>query len=255
MSDVLERTFSVGARVRIEASTTAGDLVVSPGPGGEVTVRVEGGADAYAVERVGDVVLVRPQRSGFFSRASGCNVFLEVPESADLSLVCTSGDIIVNATVHDLEATSASGDIRIEGIARRGSVRTASGDVFVGDVGERLEVTTASGTVRCGTIGRDLSATSGSGDVYVDGIGESAEAKTASGDIQIHRFDGVELVAKTFSGGIRIGVPPRRLLEVDLQTLSGELHNRLPESQGGEPERSVSLRCSTVSGDLTLRGA
>ncbi len=255
MTSNIHEVFTVGERVRIEASTTSGDIIVSPGEPGVVDIRIEDGLGNFMVEQSGDLILIKPNRSGFFSRFASADIHLAVPGSAELALHCTSGDVLVNTPVREVEVSSASGDVRIDDVARSVKVRSASGDVWVGGVGEQLTVTTASGTVRAGDVGRDFTATSGSGDVYVDRVGETASVKAASGDISVHRFDGTELSVKTLSGDLRIGIPPRRLLDVDLQTLSGELRNRLPEGDGSDPERSVSLRLTTVSGDVTLRGA
>lgn len=255
MSDDLHRTFTVGPRVRIEASTGSGDIVVSPGTPGTVAVRVDGGAGSYLAEQSGDSIIVKPAKSGFFSRFGGADVFLEVPEGAELSLSCSSGDTMVNVSAQEIEASSASGDIRVQRIERSGRLRCASGDISVGDVGEGLVVTSASGSIRVGEIGRTLSVTSGSGDITIGAVGETAQLKAASGDITVGRFDGTELTAKTLSGDLRLGLPPRRLLDVDLQTMSGDVRNRLPAGDGSPPERTVALRVTTVSGNVTLRGA
>ena len=135
MSDDLHRTFTVGPRVRIEASTGSGDIVVSPGTPGTVAVRVDGGAGSYLAEQSGDSIIVKPAKSGFFSRFGGADVFLEVPEGAELSLSCSSGDTMVNVSAQEIEASSASGDIRVQRIERSGRLRCASGDISVGDVG------------------------------------------------------------------------------------------------------------------------
>jgi hypothetical protein len=40
-----------------------------------------------------------------------------------------------------------------------------------------------------------------------------------------------------------------------MDSISGELRNRLPAGDGSPPEVVVRLRISTVTGDVTLRGA
>ncbi len=253
MTDI-RRVFEVGDRVRLEASTTSGDIVVSEGDSGVVDVLVDSGGENYDLEQHGDLITVRPKR-GLLRRFSSSDIHLEVPPQASLSLSCTSGDIIVNAPVRELHAGTAAGDLRIGFVERSANLRSASGDVYADEVGERLQITTASGTVRIGTVGRDLTVTSASGDVQADYVGESANVKSASGDVRLRNFEGGDLRARTLSGDISIGLPPRRLLDVDLQTLSGELRNRLPEGDGSEPDRTVTLHLKTVSGDVTLRGA
>lgn len=247
--------FEVGDRVRVEATTTAGEIVVGEGTEGSVAVRVSGSrADDFRIEQRGDVIVVAPER-GMRRWFGGADIDVEVPAGATLDLRTTSGDIIVTVAVAEMAATVASGDVRAGAVGRTAIIHSASGDVFVDEIGERAEVTTASGAVRIGGVGRDLAVTSAGGDVWVDHIGESATVKTASGNVSIGRFDGGDLRVATLSGDVRLGVPPRRLLDLDLSTLSGDLRNRLPEGEGGEPERSVVLRLKTVSGDVTLEGA
>ncbi len=249
------QTFQVGDRVRVEAATTAGEVVVSEGAAGTVSVRVSGSkADEFRIEQRGDLIVVAPER-GMRRWFGGADIDLEVPAGAILHLRTTSGDVAVNVPTAELNVSLASGDVRAADVAGIAVVRSAAGDVYVDDVGERLEVTTASGDVRVGRVGRDLTATTASGYVHVERVGETAGVKTASGDVVISRFDGTDLQVTTLSGDVRVGLPPRRLLDLDLQTLSGDLRNRLPEGGGGAPERSVTLRLKTVSGDVTLEGA
>lgn len=247
--------FEVGERTRVEAMTTAGDVIVHAAPPGTVAVLVDGTrADEYVIEQRGDVITVEPAK-GMRRWFGGADIHLEVPATATLELSCTSGDISVNCAVLEVEANVASGDIRIDEVARSARIKSASGDVFVDIVGERLDVGTASGTLRIGTVGRDVSVATASGDTYIDRIGETANLRSASGDVEVTRFDGTDLKVRTLSGDVRIGIPSRRLLDVEIQTLSGELRNRLVEGDGAPPERSVSLQLTTVSGDVTLQGA
>jgi DUF4097 and DUF4098 domain-containing protein YvlB len=249
------QAFQVGDRVRVEAATTAGEIVAVEGAAGMVSVRVSGSrAEEFRIEQRGDLIVVVPER-GMRRWLGGADIDLVVPVGATLDLRTTSGDVVVDVRVTELSVSLASGDVRAGDVARIATVRSAAGDISIGSVGERLEATTASGDVRIGQVERDLTVSTASGLVHIDRVGETASVKSASGDVVVSRFDGTDLQVATLSGDVRIGVPSRRLLDVDLQTLSGDLRNRLPEGEGGEPERSVSLRLKTVSGDVTLEGA
>lgn len=249
------QTFEVGDRVRVEAATTAGQITAVEGGAGVVAVRVDGTrADEFRIEQRGDLVVVAPE-CGKRRWFGGADIDLQVPAGAALDLRTTSGDVVVDVRVTELAVSLASGDVRAGDIDRVAMVRSAAGDISIGSVGERVEATSASGDVRIGQVGRDLSVTTASGSVHVDRVGETAAVRSASGDIVVSRFDGTDLQVATLSGDVRIGVPPRRLLDLDLQTLSGDLRNRLPDGGAGEPERSVSMRLKTVSGDVTLEGA
>jgi DUF4097 and DUF4098 domain-containing protein YvlB len=232
----------------------SGEIVISAASAGHVGVAIDGGGDEYVLQQVGDLITIKPPR-GRPRRFASADLQIEVPPTATVALSCASGDVQVNALVHDLEVETSSGDMRVGDVTRSAALRSASGDVVVGRVGERLDLTTASGDVRVGTVAHDASVTSTSGDVYIEEVGETADLRSASGNLDIMRFLGVDLAARTLSGDVRIGIPARRDLDVDIQSLSGSLRNRLPKGDGSAPERSVSLRIKTVSGDVTLRGA
>lgn len=78
---------------------------------------------------------------------------------------------------------------------------------------------------------------------------------SASGDLRIGRVDGSEVNARTLSGDVVLGIPARRRIDVDMQSMSGDLRNRLPKGDGSPPEASIRIRAVSVSGDVTLRGA
>ena len=104
-------------------------------------------------------------------------------------------------------------------------------------------------------MGRDVTANSASGDVVVRSVAGTMTVRTASGDVTVHSFDGSHLEAKTLSGTMRIGVPPSRIIDFDMQSLSGELRNDLTDGDGDDPERSLTLRLKTLSGDVYLANA
>ena len=121
-------------------------------------------------------------------------------------------------------------------------------------VAGRLEVSTASGDVRVGSVQGDVNSTTASGDLSIDEVGGSASLRTASGNLTIGRLTGGDLSAKSLSGNLKVGIPPRRRIDVDLHSLSGKLRNRLPEGDGSPPEAEIVVRANTVSGDVTLLG-
>lgn len=246
------QTFEVGDRIRIEATASSGGIVVSVGPAGVVEVTLED-PSGYVVEHRGELITVTPER-GRLRRRGASDIHLRVPAAVSLGLKTASGDVMVNVPVREVEVSTASGDIRL-GSAARLKAQSGSGDVHIDAVETLAEVNTGSGEVRIGVVEHDLQVNTASGDVDVDRIGRTAGLKSASGDLTVRRFDGTDLRLNTLSGDARVGVPPHRVLDCDLQTLSGELRNRLPTGDGSEPELQVSLRIKTMSGDVTLEGA
>lgn len=248
-----KETFAVGNRPRVELSTRSGDIFVAEGPAGEIEVTLDGSPKRFAVSQHGDTIVVEPE--GGIGLGSSTDISVKVPAQTSALLKCTSGDVFVDALLSGLEVGVASGDVRVRTVTGDASVKTASGDTTIETVEGRLDIATASGDVRIGRVGLELAMATASGDAVVDSVDGSVSLRTASGDVKIRRFDGPDLTAKTLSGDVTVGIPRRRRIDLDLQSLSGSLRNRLPEGDGSPPEKTIRLRVKSVSGDLVLTGA
>ena len=254
MSDRHEQ-FSVGERPRVEAATTSGGITIREGVAGTIEVWLEGSSEQVEIEQVGDTVIVGPPRGGFLRRVWSGDIVVNAPSGAAVEVRCGSGDIHLDLPVGDLDASVASGDIRARRVAGNATIKSASGDVVLEHVAGRLELSTASGDARVGSVDGDVNSNTASGDLTIDRLGGSALLRTASGNLTIRRLDGQDLSAKSLSGNLKVGIPPRRRIDVDLHSLSGKLRNRLPEGDGSPPEAEIVVRVNTVSGDVTLQGA
>ncbi|MDJ0925000.1 MAG: DUF4097 family beta strand repeat-containing protein [Acidimicrobiia bacterium] len=253
MSERIE-SFRVGEAVRIVAATRSGDIRVVEGVAGAVEVTVAGvSAAAYVIEQVGEIISVEPERHGRFLTSSA-DIVLTVPAGASLELACTSGDIDVQGRARELRASVASGNVRANTVVTTCRVNSASGDIRVGSA-QDAEINTASGTVRLGHIERSLRLNAASGNVFVDTVGEYAICKVASSDVRIDTFEGSEIRVKSMSGDLHLGIPQRRIVELDFSSLSGRLRNKLPTSDGSPSEKTLVVSMAAVSGDITLTAA
>lgn len=253
MTDRIE-TFEVGERVRVVAAARSGDITVTNAKPGSVTVAIDGpGAANYEIDQVGDVISIEPRRKGRRFGTSA-EIVLAVPTYASVELSCSSGDINVQGSVLEMRASVASGDVRADKIETLCRVNSASGDIRFSEALD-AEINTASGTVRLGVVRRSLRVNAASGDVYVDEVGDTAICKVASSDVRIGAFNGTELRHKAVSGDLHLGIPPRRSVEMEFSSMSGQLRNKLPTGDGSPPEKTLSVSVAAVSGDVTLRGA
>jgi DUF4097 and DUF4098 domain-containing protein YvlB len=253
MSDRHEQ-FVVGEHPRVEVTGTSGSITIREGGAGIVEVRLDGTPDQVAIDQVGDTVIIGRPRGGFLRRMWSSDVVVTVPAGTAVLARNGSGDIHVDVPVSELDAAVASGDVRVHRVAGNAVIKAASGDIWVKHVDGRLDLNTASGDARIGTVGGDVASSTSSGDVAIDRVGGAASLRTASGDLTIRRFDGDELSAKILSGDLEVGIPARRRISVVLDSLSGRLRNRLPEGDGSPPEKEITVRATTVSGDVTLHG-
>jgi len=250
VSDPRRETFEVGERPRIEMNLPSGDAVFLPGEPGRVEVLVEGRhADELVVEQRGGRILLRtPGRSG--SRWDSFDVTFRAPVGTDLEVRAASADVDVKVTVGSLGASLASGDIRAGEIEGDATVESASGDVELGEVGGNLAVSTASGDVLLRQAGGRAALNTASGEVRLGSVLAALSVSTQSGDFEVEHYAGGDLVCNSTSGDIRIGLPSGRTLDVDLNTVSGDIRSDFsPEDGDGATAR---LRVKTVSGDIVL---
>ncbi len=246
--------FDVGDHPRIEVSNTSGQIAVVAGDPGRIDVTIDGSGDKYTIENYGNTVVVRPER-GFLKRIFSSDIVVRVPAGTDIEAKNASGDVSIDVDAGDVEVVTASGDIRARVVAGAARLKVASGDVGLDHVNGSLDVISASGEVRVVRVDGDLAIKSASGDASVATVGGSVSLSSASGDLKVGRLDGADVQIRTLSGDVVVGIPPRRRVELDMQSMSGDLRNRLPEGDGSPPEATVRIQASSVSGDVTIQGA
>ncbi len=137
-------------------------------------------------------------------------------------------------------------------------ISTLSGDVTVEDRVGRAEIRTASGDVEVQLCSGDLSISTASGDLRIAGASEDLSLRSASGSIDIEadeRCNGI--VATTASGDIRLGFGDSFDATVRCSTVSGDI-TRNGEEIGAGVFRTgaglVPVRLSTSSGDIEIEG-
>ena len=255
MSSERVETFAVGETPQVDIGVSSEDVTVLKGTAGEIGIRIDSSnAKEYLVTQSANTVLVTAPRGRRLNFGSG-RITVAIPEDTSIEIRTASGDVQVMASVSGLDIVTASGDIRAGDVQGDVHIRAASGDCSLGKVDGDLGIATASGDVRARAVRGSVSIASASGDVRIAAVDGPVTFKTASGDLTIDRFDGATFDMKTMSGDAVLGIPRRRKLEIDLRLLAGGLRNRLPESDGSKPERTITIRAVGMSGDVTLRGA
>lgn len=258
---MIARDLTVTGPPELEVHAPVADVTLDRGPGGAVGVRIDTkNAEDWSVVQNGDTIVVRDDRGGWRSRGRG-RVHITVPDGAAVRITTASGDVTVSVSTGRTAVTTASGDVRV-GVASSLTIKTASGDVTVDRVADDAVVKTASGDVSAAAVGGDLDASTASGDVRVDQVGGGVRVSTASGDVRIARFEGHDFVANTVSGDVSVGIPTGRKVDLDVNTLSGDVI--LPERRTAEPAPAgapnpalskVNIRVKSVSGDFRLQRA
>jgi DUF4097 and DUF4098 domain-containing protein YvlB len=251
--------FEVTENPVVEVTTFTGDVGIDLVTGTAVTVDLDTDERGYEVEQVGSRITILPRPGRRFRRFGGGDINLAVPDGTDLVVKTTSGDIRTgsvpqNAALGRAEVATVSGDVRLGDAHSDLRVKTASGDVYVDRVGGSVTVATASGDVRIERVDGDVEVTTASGDAHLQSVGGSVGFRSASGDCIVALLEGPALRCKALSGDIRIGIPSRREISLDLDSLAGDLHNDLSTS-GLDPVARLRLDISVVSGDVFLYDA
>ena len=246
-----EHRFHTPQPVDLLVSIPSGDVVVETADVEESIVTVEGSeklVEQTIVEQDGNRIAVQYRgRQGFgitieiagFSIGSGerLKVHARIPHASAAELTTASADMNIDGTLRRLETKTASGDLamrgRVEGTA---TVKTVSGDV------------------QLDAVGGDVTVNSVSGDVRVADVGGSVRTKSVSGDVRVDRASGPEATLQSVSGDIRVGVAQGTNVDVDANSVSGDLDSEVPLGTdiGLTPGPTLVIRGKTVSGDFRL---
>ena len=246
-----EHRFDTPEPVELKVTIPAGEIIVQTVDGDETVVTVEGTpklVEQTTVEQRGGAIVV-----DFHGKHAGISIAIgnlsfggarlqvraSVPHSSWARLTSASADVSLDGKLASLEIKSVSGDIRasaeIEGDA---TVKSVSGDL------------------RLATIGGDLRVQSVSGDTTVRSVGGSLEVKSVSGDVRVESVRAGHATATSISGDIEIGIAAGSNVDVDANSVSGELSSEVPlasepvGTDGNSP--TVVVRGKTVSGDFRV---
>jgi hypothetical protein len=253
-----EHRFHTPLPLELQVNIPAGEIEIETVDGEESVVIVDG--DEKLVEETdvsysGDklVVAFRGKKAlgitisigdfNFFGGgANQLRVRARVPHRASALLNSASADMKVDGRWASLETKTASGDLRVHGeIEGDAIVKTVSGDADIARVHG------------------DVKVQSVSGDTTVRWVGGSVETKSVSGDLRIDSVREGTAAFSSVSGDVAIGIAQGSLLDVDANSVSGDLSSEvplgsIPGEEGGDGP-TVVVRGRTVSGDVKLSRA
>lgn len=250
-----DHRFHTPGPIDVDISVPSGQIVLETVDGEESTVVLEGSERAIenaVVDFDGTRLSVSLRNRGplgftieigdisFGSGAGGkLNVRATVPHSSRAAINTASADARLRGRFGSLETKSASGDLVVDGaVEGDATVKTVSGDAKLQDVDGTLQMQSVSGDLRVRTVGGSLMAKSVSGDVRVESLREG------------------EATLQSVSGDIQLGVAEGTNVDVDANSVSGDLSSDVPLGadpagvQGDGP--TLVVRGKTVSGDFKL---
>lgn len=221
------------------------------------------------------------------------DIRVRLPESYNLDLKTSGGDIDIgdlrgdvlartsggdvnvgNVTDAVIRVHTSGGDVNVKGGGRETKVSTSGGDIEILDAQGAVDATTSGGDVTIGgAVGEVTAKTSGGdikierangevdvhtsgGDVTIDSAEGSLKAGTSGGDITISNATGGGVVAKTSGGDIEARLMATvSALEEDwsLKSSGGELTIRIPEDLSATLEAEIHLERSWFGRDQEYR--
>jgi hypothetical protein len=247
-----EHRFHTPEPVELEVKVPAGDIAVETVDGDETSVVVEGterlveqtvvelhGNRLTVAFRGGKAFGITIEIGGFRIGNEKLSIRARVPHGSRPEFNTVSADVVVRGRVGSVDAKTMSGDVAVlADVAGDAAVKTVSGDV-------RLEAPVA-GALQAQTV---------SGDLFAVRIGGSVTTKTVSGDVRIDSVREGQATLQSVSGDIVLGVERGTTLDVDANSISGDLDSEVPlgsDAEVGADGPTLVVRGKTVSGDFRL---
>lgn len=176
------------------------------------------------------------------ARTSGGDVNVGNIRDAVIRVHTSGGDVNVKGGGTETKVSTSGGDIEI--LDARGAVdaSTSGGDVTIGNAAGEVSAKTSGGDITIGSTDGEVTVRTSGGDIEIDQAGGNTEATTSGGDIRIGHTTG-EVTAKASGGDITI---ERANGEVDVHTSGGDV--TIDSAEG-------SLKAGTSGGDITIGDA
>jgi DUF4097 and DUF4098 domain-containing protein YvlB len=247
-----EHVFHTPEPVELEVKIPSGDIDVETVDGDQSSVVLDGN------ERMIELTEVRQEGNRIVVELRGKKPLGITISIGDFSF--GSGSLRVRVRVPHGSRTdfsTASADMKLRGRVSQLDVKSASGDLAVtADIERDATVKTVSGDIRLQQVGGDLRVQSVSGDATARRVGGSVEVKTISGDLRVESVRQGSVTVQSVSGDLEVGVEPGTRLDVDANSVSGDLDSEIPlggERDGGDGDGpSLVVRGKTVSGDFRV---
>jgi len=256
------RSFTVSGPIRLELSNAAGDVNITEGTSGTVTIHADVRASGIGfdnpqkrldetvsnppVEQRGDTIRIGKD----FSHMRNITIAytIQVPHDTEVSASVASGAQTIRNVRGPVKLQAASGTIRVENIDRDTQISTASGSVSATGIGGDVRVSSASGNVTVSSVKGDVQVNAIAGVINVSQPGGRVDADTGSGEVEIrgastdvkaHAASGRVFVQgnpsatsfwelKTVSGGVQFSVPSSANFHLTAEAVSGEIRADIP---------------------------
>lgn len=267
------RTISVSDMVDLDISTGSGNVTVTSGNSGTVSIsaRINArGSEGMSADEKVRIIEANPPiaqsgntiRIGQFDRRElrqnvSISYELVVPERTQLVARTGSGNEKIHGIAGPVKVESGSGTLSLTNIGGEVKATTGSGDIHLDQIQGPVRVNTGSGGIRAEGVSGEFTASTGSGDVtmrqnssgpvrvgtgsgtiVLEGVNGELRADTGSGDINAQGTVSRPWRLHTGSGGVHLQLPSSLGYDLDARTDSGSIHVQQPITRQGSISKS-----------------
>ena len=276
-----KETFKVSGDVKLEVTTSGGNIVVTEGNSDEVEVTLfarRGGTylskgdfnedefEIIILQRGNTIIAsVSKLRSGWNWRGGDPSFSFEIrtPANSTAELRTSGGNIRVAGLTGNQELRTSGGNITLENLSGNTEARTSGGNINVNSFSGNLNARTSGGNIRLDDISGSADVRTSGGNIRGDKISGNLEAVTSGGSINITASNvDKHLVLRTSGGNVTANVPASigynlnlrgsRVNTNNLANYSGSTSRSRMEGKVGDGSRLLELRTSGGSVNVTF---
>jgi len=260
-----EKAFDASGIVQISIDVEKSDVRIEASTTDKITISADKLDDAVSVLENSIAITDRlPMASS--RRYLGPVIKVVVKPDIRASIKTVSGDITVRGLAAAVRAATSSGDVTVDNCSGTINVNGVSGDLTIGQANKDIEVRSVSGDIKVTRADGPLVELQGvSGDIRIENSSSPRlRVRSVSGDINIRATPPAEatLEVSTVSGDVGLWINKTAGFELAFSSMSGDFHNDFTAATIEQVRRkvtlrtgdaSISIKVSTVSGDLSLR--
>lgn len=285
----ISRTFDVSDGGTIRLNADVGDVHVTTGGSGKVTIEIVRHArSAEQLERnevtfnqSGSDVTVRSRydndRHNWFSWKNDSidityNIRIPARYNVDLhtsggdieggdiggnaDLNTSGGNLKLNRVSGNVHARTSGGDIDLDSASGTVTLNTSGGDIEIRDAASSVEAKTSGGSIEIRRAGGTVLARTSGGSIRIDDVVDTVNAETSGGSITAHfsRQPRGDSRLSTSGGGVTVELAPSIGAELDARASGGGVHSDVPITvQGTHDDDSLVGRINGGGPRLVLR--
>lgn len=232
-----DTTVAVRAGSRLNLETHEGSITISTWSRSVIRVQATHDADTrIEVENRGGGVYVRGRSRG---GPAEVNFQLTVPDRMNLEISSLEGDIRIDNTMGEVNASTTEGNVTLTGGRGRVNLSSVEGEIMVTGAEGKTNLSTVDGAIMLRRGVGDFALSTVDGDITIEGTEAwNLEASTVDGSIS---FDGTlrdngRYVMKSHDGDVTVRVPEINAA-VSVSTFSGDFASDFPVTLSGRTLR------------------